>query len=168
MEAPFVFVLTCFLLLSLLQVSTAAFSSLPVRHERCIPTKSLEATVEIHESQLHMIGRIFRRDKKNKGNRVQTLEREDTKRSIKKKKENDPLWRVMLYNTEYQPDIVARILASVIPSLDRKAAFELCIFGRSAGKVTLVITRKKQAELYCLGLQRQGLPATIEPHDVER
>ena len=37
-----------------------------------------------------------------------------------------------------------------------------------AGKVALVIAPKKQAEVYCLGLQRRGLPVTIEPHDVHR
>lgn len=116
--------------------------------------------------QLNMVGRLFRRNTKKKS--VQTLEREQTKKEEKKQKAPEQLWRVMLYNTEWQPDITARLLVRVIPALNRAAAYELVCRARGMGKVALVIARKKQAEGYCLGLQRLGLPATIEPHDVER
>jgi len=105
--------------------------------------------------------RIFRRGKK----KVQTLEREsDIITTTKKKKEPEPLWRVMFHNSEYMPDRVALVLASIFPTLDRRAAFELCTRARSMGKVAVVITSKKQAEFYCMALNRQGLTATIEPH----
>ena len=97
---------------------------------------------------------------------MQTLE--PPAKQKEKKAEPEELWRVMLYNTEYQPDITARLLVKVIPALNRVAAYELVCRARELGKVALIITRKKQAEAYCLGLQRRGLPATIEPHDMER
>ena len=74
----------------------------------------------------------------------------------------------MLHGTEWQPEIVARLLPRVIPQLDRMAAYELAVSARYNGKVALIITRRKQAEAHCLGLQRLGLPVTMEPHDVER
>ena len=51
---------------------------------------------------------------------------------------------------------------------DRMVAYELAVSARYNGKVALIITRQKQAEAHCLGLQRLGLPVTMEPHDVER
>lgn len=100
---------------------------------------------------------------------METLEREDVdEKTLDKKKPPPQQWRVMLYSTEWQPDITARTLVKVIPALDRLAAYELVLKSREMGKVALIICRKKQAEGYCLGLQRRGLPATIELHDVER
>ena len=111
-----------------------------------------------------MLGGLFRRSRNRK---VRTLEREKVKED-KKAEEKDPLFRVMLYNTEYQPEITARLVARTIPVLNRAVAFELATRARAAGKVPLIVTPKKQAEVYCVGLRRRGLPATIEPHDVER
>lgn len=165
--------------------TAAAFAPLPPspsisRHPRCnvgtVGNNNVPKRITVgkwatpaRNTQLQMIGRMFRRDRNRRG--VKTLEpEEETKRAQKTKKKQtpEPLWRVMLYGTEWQPDIVARILASTIPALDRRAAFELCTHARFAGKVALVVTTKKQAEMYSLALQRKGLPVTIEPYDVER
>jgi ATP-dependent Clp protease adapter protein ClpS len=120
------------------------------------------------DTQLNMIGRLFRRSSSNK-KRVKTLERETEPPATKQeKKDRKPYYRVMLHSTEWQPEIVARLLPRAIPALDRVAAFELCLSARYNGKVALIITRKKQAEEYCMALQRLGLPSTIELHDIER
>ena len=109
--------------------------------------------------------RVFRRGKKS----VQTLEREapPTKQQ-QEPKEPKELWRVMFHNSEYMPDRVARVLARIVPTLDRRAAFELCSRARSVGKVPVVITTsKKEADMYCLAILQQGLTATVEPHPVD-
>lgn len=167
---------TCFILGLLFAATTEAFSSLPpplFHSNHHVTTKTRDpppsigiGTANYYGTQLNVIGRLLRRGGRKK--QVRTLEKEDTKQTTKRKKEKDPMWRVMLYSTEYQPDIVAKILASVIPVLDKRVGFELCTMARSMGKVPLVVTRKKEAEVYCVLLQKYGLPVTIEPHDVER
>ena len=158
-----------FLVLVLVLVVRNATAFFPVSsfsgHATPNVATNTERSHDIASTQLEMVGRLFRRAREKRRG-VQTLDRE--KKKSKKKEEPEPMWRVMLHNTEYQPEIVARIVAKTTPALDRRAAYELCTYARFAGKVTLVITPKKQAELYCLGLQRKGLPSTIEPHDVER
>ena len=120
-----------------------------------------------------MIGRLFRRGRRQ-GSRVQTLEEQDEQTATKDKKQQvprrEPQYRLILYSTEWQPNIVARILAKTIPQIDRRFGFDLCTRARSAGNagVTVVITTQKQAEIYLLLLRREGLPVTIEPYDVER
>lgn len=120
-------------------------------------------------TELYMVGRLFRRAKR-KG--VQTLEREEQSTTKKEKQQQppdkDPVFRILLHNTEWQPEIVARIIAKIIPTLDRRVAYELCTAARLAGKVPLVIVPKKQAEAYYVRLRRKGLPVTMELHDVER
>ena len=149
------------------------------RHETANILIPLEPTATVSppppptttSTQLAMIGRLFRRDRRK---RVQTIIEQEEEESTKldqpptQQKAPDPVWRVILYNTEWQPEIVARILARTIPTLDRRIAFELCTQARMAGQVTLVITRKREAEGFCVRLQRQGLPVTMEPHGVER
>ena len=135
------------------------------------PIATVSTTTPTTSTQLAMIGRLFRRDRRK---RVQTIIEQEEEESTKldqpptQQKAPDPVWRVILYNTEWQPEIVARILARTIPTLDRRIAFELCTQARMAGQVTLVITRKREAEGFCVRLQRQGLPVTMEPHGVER
>ena len=128
------------------------------------PSRSSSST------QLYMIGRLFRR--RRQGNRVQTLEEQEQQTTTEKKQvpRREPQYRLILYSTEWQPNIVARILAKTIPQIDRRFGFDLCTRARSAGNagVTVVITTQKQAEIYLLLLRREGLPVTIEPYDVER
>ena len=77
--------------------------------------------------------------------KLQVLEREEKKVTNKKEDKQEPtkFYRVMMYNNEYQPNIVAKVLATTIPSLDRRAAYELCTSARTSGKVAVVITTQK-------------------------
>lgn len=58
---------------------------------------------------------------------------------------------------------ILRAVFTVIGTLDRKAAFEICVQTHGIGKATITKTWKKQAEQFCLGLQRQGLTVSISP-----
>lgn len=81
-------------------------------------------------------------------------DRTETKPEEQKKKEE--LWRVVLHNDEVHTfNYVVRSLCKVIGTLDRKAAFEICVQTHGIGKATVTKTWKKQAETFCLGLQRQ-------------
>lgn len=142
--------------------TTSSFVGTPVfRTIRIIPTQ-LGTTSHRRGDLLVMKSvwqRVFRR---NRG--VQTLERETTP-ATKEKKDPEKLWRVMFHNSEYMPDRVARVLAKIVPTLDRRAAFEICSRARFVGKVPVLVTNKKEAEYFCLAIQRQGLTSTIEPHE---
>ena len=86
----------------------------------------------------------------------------ETKAEQQKKKEE--MWRVVLHNDEVHTfNYVIRSLCKVIGTLDRKAAFEICVQTHGIGKATVTKTWKKQAEQFCLGLQRQGLTVSISP-----
>ena len=115
--------------------------------------------------------RVFRRGK----NRVQTLERDTTTTTTTTRrappsptKQPSDHWRVIMYNSEYMPDRVARVLAKIFPMLARRTAFELCSRARMMGKDTLVVvSSQKEATMYCTMLQQYGLTATMEPHDID-
>ena len=86
----------------------------------------------------------------------------ETKADEEEKKEE--FWRVVLHNDEVHTfNYVIRSLCKVIGTLDRKAAFEICVQTHGIGKATITKTWKKQAEQFCLGLQRQGLTVSISP-----
>ena len=95
---------------------------------------------------------------------VQTIDKTETKAEEQKKKEE--MWRVVLHNDEVHTfNYVVRSLTKVIGTLDRKAAFEICVQTHGIGKATITKTWKKQAEQFCLGLQRQGLTVSISPDE---
>jgi ATP-dependent Clp protease adapter protein ClpS len=97
-----------------------------------------------------------------KGVSTITKDRTETKAEEEKKKEET--WRVVLHNDEVHTfHYVIRSLCKVIGTLDRKAAFEVCRQTHGIGKATITKTWKKQAEQFCLGLQRQGLTVSIAP-----
>ena len=80
------------------------------------------------------------------------------------KEEKEDVWRVVLHNDEVHTfNYVIRGLCKVVGTLDRKASFEICVECHGVGKATVTKTWKKQAEQFCLGLQRQGLTASICP-----
>ena len=90
------------------------------------------------------------------------IDKVETDEEEEKKKEE--MWRVVLHNDEVHTfNYVIRSLTKVIGTLDRKAAFEVCVQTHGIGKATITKTWKKQAEQHCLGLQRQGLPVSISP-----
>ena len=73
-------------------------------------------------------------------------------------------WRGVLHNDEVHTfKYVIRSLQQVIGTLDKNKAFDICVVTHGTGKATVVTTWKEQAMKYCLGLQRQGLTASIAP-----
>jgi ATP-dependent Clp protease adapter protein ClpS len=96
------------------------------------------------------------------GKGTQVIDKTETKAEEQKKKEE--MWRVVLHNDEVHTfNYVIRSLTKVIGTLDRKAAFEICVQTHGIGKATVTKTWRKQAEQFCLGLQRQGLTVSIAP-----
>lgn len=119
-------------------------------------------------SPLHMSddggdgGGTARQRKKKKGVSVTTKERVDTQ--LKEDKKDDTLWRVLLHNDEVHTfNYVVQSLIKVIGTLDRKTSYEICVVTHSTGVATVTTTWKKQAEKFCMSLQRQGLTASIAP-----
>lgn len=99
-----------------------------------------------------------------KGTKILVKDRTETKPDEQKNKEE--MWRVLLHNDEVHTfNYVVRSLCKVIGTLDRKAAFEICVQTHGIGKATVTKTWKKQAEQFCLGLQRQGLTVSISPDE---
>ena len=114
-------------------------------------------------TRLHMSDRERSRSTK-KGVQTITIDKTETKAEEQKKKEE--MWRVVLHNDEVHTfNYVIRSLCKVIGTLDRKAAFEICVQTHGIGKATVTKTWKKQAEQFCLGLQRQGLTVSISPDE---
>lgn len=104
-------------------------------------------------TSLHMSGSATEKTTRTKKG-VLVKDRTETKPEEQKKKEE--LWRVVLHNDEVHTfNYVVRSLCKVIGTLDRKAAFEICVQTHGIGKATVTKTWKKQAETFCLGLQRQ-------------
>ena len=92
---------------------------------------------------------------------IYKIKQEEEQEEIKEK-----MWRVVLHNDEVHTfNYVVRSLTKIIGTLDRKAAFEICVQTHGIGKSTVTKTWKKQAEQFCLGLQRQGLTVSISPDE---
>ena len=150
----------CFALLS---CSVSAFSV--VRPSTVSTTTSAGAavwgtpSVRSQQTQLRMSEREMEKKTKKK---VQILFKEDTEQE--EDENNEEEWRVILHNDEVHTfHYVVRSLTKVISTLDRKAAFEVCVQTHGTGKATITTAWKKLAEQYCLGLQRQGLTVSIAP-----
>mmetsp|Transcript_9673 Transcript_9673/g.17598 ORF Transcript_9673/g.17598 Transcript_9673/m.17598 type:complete len:180 (-) Transcript_9673:75-614(-) len=114
-----------------------------------------------HSTQLYMSDKERARSTK-KG--VKTITKDSTETKVEEDKKKEEMWRVVLHNDEVHTfHYVVRSLCKVIGTLDRKAAFEICVQTHGVGKSTITKTWKKQAEQFCLGLQRQGLTVSIAP-----
>jgi ATP-dependent Clp protease adapter protein ClpS len=97
---------------------------------------------------------------------VQTIIKDKTETKVEEQKKKEEIWRVVLHNDEVHTfNYVIRSLCKVVGLLDRKAAFEICVQTHGIGKATVTKTWKKQAEQFCLGLQRQGLTVSISPDE---
>jgi ATP-dependent Clp protease adapter protein ClpS len=143
-------------LLSALMSSTTAFSVIPVQ-SHAITTVNRATPLYMSSS-----GSTEKSRTTKKG--VQVMDKTETKVEEQKKKEEE--WRVVLHNDEVHTfNYVIRSLCKVIGTLDRKAAFEICVQTHGIGKATITKTWKKQAEQFCLGLQRQGLTVSISPDE---
>lgn len=97
---------------------------------------------------------------------VTTITIDKTESQAEEQKNKEEMWRVVLHNDEVHTfNYVIRSLCKVVGTLDRKASFEICVQTHGVGKATVTKTWKKQAEQFCLGLQRQGLTVSISPDE---
>jgi ATP-dependent Clp protease adapter protein ClpS len=140
----------------------AAFSSSPPRDSATAAAGAPLFGVSTRRStRLHMSDKEKARSSK-KG--LQTLIKEKTEEKQEEKKEEQ--YRVLLHNDEVHTfQYVVRSLTKVIGTLDRKAAFEICVETHGRGKAIITKTWKKQAMQFCMGLQRQGLTVSITPDE---
>ena len=102
---------------------------------------------------------------------VRTLVREPKKKESEQEEEPpQKMYRLIYYDQcDYQPENVARILAKIIPSLDRRVAYELTSRARmmdgTTQGVTLLITTQKECELYGALLIQYGLTIQVVQHN---
>ena len=95
---------------------------------------------------------------------VTTITEDKTKTKSKQDKKDETEWRVVLHNDEVHTfEYVVMSIVKVIGTIDRKKAWDICVLTHGNGKATITKAWKQQAEKYCLGLQRQGLTASISP-----
>ena len=93
-----------------------------------------------------------------------TIVIDKTEAATKQEEKKEEQWRVVLHNDEVHTfNYVIQSLCKVIGTLDRKRAFDICVVTHGQGKATITQTWKAQAMKFCLGLQRQGLTASIAP-----
>lgn len=119
------------------------------------------ASTSTSTTQLYM-AELDKQKSTKKG--VQTIIKDRTESQAEENKDKEKLWRVVLHNDEVHTfNYVIRSLTKVVGTLDRKASFEICVQTHGVGKAVVTKTWKKQAEQFCLGLQRQGLTASIAP-----
>jgi ATP-dependent Clp protease adapter protein ClpS len=124
-------------------------------------TSSYTSTPRWGRTQLYMSDKERSRSTK-KG--IQTIIKEKTEEKQEEKKEEQ--FRVILHNDEVHTfQYVVRSLTKVIGTLDRKAAFEICVETHGRGKAIITKTWKKQAMQFCMALQRQGLTVSITPDE---
>jgi len=95
---------------------------------------------------------------------VLTKVKEKVEAKAKEKIKNEGMWRVLLHNDEIHTfDYVTHSIVKVVKQLSRKKAHQITVQTHSAGQASVIIVWKALAETYCLGLQRQGLTASIAP-----
>ena len=151
------------LLLSLFFAGASAFGVVPLaptmRQHVLLSPQQHDASTRVGSTELYMSS-LEKTKTTKKG--VKVIDKTETKAEEQKKKEE--MWRVVLHNDEVHTfNYVIRSLCKVVGTLDRKAAFEICVQTHGIGKATITKTWKKQAEQFCLGLQRQGLTVSISP-----
>jgi ATP-dependent Clp protease adapter protein ClpS len=159
---------TTLLSLLCLVASATAFSILPSAKNVVLSSSpSASAWGKTTSSRLERTTKLYMSDQQRqrttkKG--VQTITIDKTETQVEEQKKKEEMWRVVLHNDEVHTfNYVIRSLCKVIGTLDRKAAFEICVQTHGIGKATVTKTWKKQAEQHCLGLQRQGLTVSISP-----
>uniref|UniRef100_A0A6U3WCL6 Adaptor protein ClpS core domain-containing protein n=1 Tax=Ditylum brightwellii TaxID=49249 RepID=A0A6U3WCL6_9STRA len=95
---------------------------------------------------------------------LSTITKDRTELKSEEDKKPEEMWRVILHNDEintFQYAVIA--ICKTIGTIDRKKAFDMCVVTHAEGKCTLTKSYKDQAMKYCLGLQRNGLTASIAP-----
>jgi len=101
---------------------------------------------------------------KDKKKSLQTIVIDKTDTQMEEDETPEEMWRVVLHNDEVHTfNYVIRSLQKVMGTLDKKKAFDICTVTHGQGQATVTSCWKEQAMRYCLGLQRQGLTASIAP-----
>lgn len=100
--------------------------------------------------------------------RVQTMETVDAEKLLRQKHdllEEEPiLWRVLLHNDHIHTfSYVVQSIVKVVGILTRAQAWEVVVHAHANDRATICKVWKSKAEQFCLGLQRQGLTASIVP-----
>jgi ATP-dependent Clp protease adapter protein ClpS len=108
------------------------------------------------------------RQKRDTGSHVQTKERVDVENLLRQKhdlREDEPiLWRVLLHNDHIHTfSYVVQSIVKVVGILTRAQAWEVVVHAHANDRATICKVWKSKAEQFCLGLQRQGLTASIVP-----
>lgn len=158
--------LTTLLSFCALLASSAAFSVLPqlpaVSAAKVMAPSAIDTPIgRSFKTQLHMSSTERSKSTKKGTVVIDKIQQEEEQEEIK-----ETMWRVVLHNDEVHTfNYVVRSLTKIIGTLDRKAAFEICVQTHGIGKSTVTKTWKKQAEQFCLGLQRQGLTVSISPDE---
>jgi ATP-dependent Clp protease adapter protein ClpS len=101
---------------------------------------------------------------KSKKQSLSTIVIDKTDTQMEEEDVPEEQWRVVLHNDEVHTfNYVIRSLQKVMGTLDKKKAFDICTVTHGQGQATVATCWKEQAMKYCLGLQRQGLTASIAP-----
>jgi ATP-dependent Clp protease adapter protein ClpS len=101
---------------------------------------------------------------KSKKQSLSTMVIDKTDTQMEEEDVPEEMWRVVLHNDEVHTfNYVIRSLQKVMGTLDKKKAFDICTVTHGQGQATVTSCWKEQAMKYCLGLQRQGLTASIAP-----
>lgn len=153
-------IFACLVLCPSCMLRTAAFSTQPLPGSHPSPQTT---TFRSRPSGTALCGvRSAVRNAFRRG--VRTLEPDTATPDSTKEQEPKQLWRLVYHDCEYTPESIARVVAKLIPSLNRRTAYELCSHARMVGRVPLLVTTQKDAERYRDSLLRYGLTATVEPH----
>ncbi|KAL9191242.1 hypothetical protein ACHAXT_000948 [Thalassiosira profunda] len=162
-------ILTLFIALAAC-LSAAAFSPAAPRASHHAPTFSHRRTASSAPTILRMSdsggggggGGMEKSKDKKKGLSTIVIDKTDTQ--MEEDETPEEQWRVVLHNDEVHTfNYVIRSLQKVIGTLDKKKAFDICTVTHGQGQATVTECWKEQAMKYCLGLQRQGLTASIAP-----
>jgi ATP-dependent Clp protease adapter protein ClpS len=136
----------------------SVIAPLPAASNRFVTSTKSDSSTRLYMSDQEKV----RSTKKG----VTTITKDKTETKAEEEKKKEEMWRVVLHNDEVHTfNYVIRSLTKVIGILDRQAAFEICVQTHGIGKATVTKTWKKQAEQFCLGLQRQGLTVSISPDE---
>ena len=152
-------------IINVLPTRVEAFSIIVTSHRQSIQQQSQKQSTQPHQSDTRLyMSSTEKITTKTTKKGTQVMDKTETK--VEEKKNKEEMWRVVLHNDEVHTfNYVVRSLTKVIGILDRKAAFEICVQTHGIGKATITKTWKKQAEQFCLGLQRQGLTVSISPDE---
>lgn len=159
--------------------TTSCSSSCSINPKRigCVSSQRLQPTVV--RRRRASIGPLFFKDEENvesssskkkdsAARRVQTKEKVDAEKLVRQKhdlKEEEPiLWRVLLHNDHVHTfSYVVQSIVKVVGILTRAQAWEVVVQAHANDRATICKVWKSKAEQFCLGLQRQGLTASIVP-----